>query len=1092
MSRAGGAAGQAGRGLVRVVSALFRVAVVAVLLLAVALGALAWRLADGPLKLPFLARVIENAANAEPGPTRLAVEGVALAWDHSDTQTDRPLQLELTGLRLEDASGRTVAALPLASISVALRPLLLGRIAPRAVAISGLRLGVLRAADGSVMLDLGSLNLGSMGERTEARAADSQGASEGGGAMLARLLAALTQPEEGAFGRHQLRRLRLTDAQLTVLDRQLDQTWTVPALALDIARVPGGLDATGAASLALGDKSLRLDVAGQWRAEPFQASLTLATGSITPAALARAAPPLEALGLALLDAPLSARATLAFDAALRPARLGLAVSVGAGRIMPPGPANQPGIAITGATLQGHATAEAAVLETLRLTLPPGPDGHAPALTGQARLVRGALPRLSLTLALDRFDIARMAATWPASVGDKPRAWLVPNVTAGQVHDVALRLEATLPPNLADLEPTAIEATHLEATHLEATGRFTAATVHYLRPMPPVTGAAGSFRMDLDSITITGEGGAVGAVRARSAKVVLSSLQAHPQWADIEVALAAPVADAMALVAHPRLKLFEKRALPLNNPTGEAQARLSVRFPLLNELDMDDVAVRADANLTAVRLPGLVLGQDLTEGAFSLAVSNDAIRANGTGRLAAMPVNATYEQDFRAGPPTQVTERLRATLRMDAPGLARLGAAAEGRIGGTWPLQATLVRRRNGSGEVALSADLRGAELNLPEAGWSKPTGQAATAEASLRLTNERVTALEAIRVEAPGLSARGRLGFAQGRPERLTLTQLTLGRTRASGEVGFGADGGLSATLRGAVLDLAPYLALPSSQPAAAPARNEPPLRLDLAFERVLTGPTRGLNAVTLRLSEQNGRLASLDATGRTGAANTADAGPFRATLVPQAGARALSLEAADAGALLAALDVLETLAGGTLAVTATLDDSGTLAGTAELRDFRVRDAPAIGRLLQGMTLYGLLDVAKGPGLSFTQLTAPFSFSQAHVLTLADARAFSPSLGVTVKGRIDRRARVLDLEGTVVPAYFFNSLLGNIPIIGRLFSPERGGGVFAATYTIRGPQDDPRVAVNPLAALTPGFLRGVFGIFDAAPEGTTPAPLPPG
>lgn len=1078
MSRAGGAAGQAGRGLVRVVSALLRLAVLAVALLAVAVGALAWRLAEGPLPLPFLARMIENAANAEPGPTRLAVEGVALAWDHGDTPTDRPLQLELTGLRLQDDTGRTVAALPLASVSVALRPLLLGRIAPRAVSLSGLRLGVLRAADGSVMLDLGS-----MGERTEARAADSPNANTGGGAVLARLLADMTQPDEGAFGRHQLRRVRLTDAQLTVLDRQLDQTWTVPALALDIARVAGGLQATGAASLALGDNLVRLDVAGLWRAEPFQASLRLSTGQLTPAALARAAPPLEALGLALLDAPLSARATLEFDPALRPARLGLALRIGEGRIMPPGAATEPGIAITGATLEGHATTEEAVLETLRLTLPPGPDGQVPTLTGQARLALGAAPRLNLTLALNRFDVGQMAATWPATVGDKPRAWLVPNVTAGLLHDVAVRLEATLPPNLTDLEPTA----------LEATGRFTAATVHYLRPMPPVTGAVGSFRMDLDTITITGEGAAVGAVRARSAKVVLSSLQAHPQWADIEVALAAPVADAMALVAHPRLKLFEKRALPLNNPTGEAQATLSVRFPLLNELDVDDVAVRADANLTAVKLPGLVLGQDLTDGTFSLAVSNDSIRANGTGRLAAMPVNATYEQDFRAGPPTQVTERLRGTLRMDAAGLARLGAAAEGRIGGAWPLQATLVRRRNGSGEVALSADLRGATLSLEEAGWSKPTGQAATAEASLRLTGERVTALEAIRVEAPGLSARGRLGFTQGRPERLALTQLTLGRTRAAGEVSFGADGGLAVALRGAVLDLAPYLALPSSPPATTPpARNEPPLRLDLAFDRVLTGRERGLNAVTLRLAEQNGRLASLDATGRTGAANTPDAGPFRATLAPQAGARALSMEAADAGALLAALDVLETLAGGTLAVTGTLDDAGTLAGTAELRDFRVRDAPAIGRLLQGMTLYGLLDLAKGPGLSFSQLTAPFTFSQAHVLTLADARAFSSSLGVTVKGRIDRRARVLDLEGTVVPAYFFNSLLGNIPIIGRLFSPERGGGVFAATYTIRGPQDDPRVAVNPLAALTPGFLRGVFGIFDAAPEGTAPPPLPPG
>jgi hypothetical protein len=71
----------------------------------------------------------------------------------------------------------------------------------------------------------------------------------------------------------------------------------------------------------------------------------------------------------------------------------------------------------------------------------------------------------------------------------------------------------------------------------------------------------------------------------------------------------------------------------------------------------------------------------------------------------------------------------------------------------------------------------------------------------------------------------------------------------------------------------------------------------------------------------------------------------------------------------------------------------------------------------------------------------------------------------------------VSLEGTIVPAYFFNSLLGNIPLVGRLFSPERGGGMFAASYSVRGALDDPEVTVNPLSALTPGFLRGLFGLF---------------
>ena len=109
-------------------------------------------------------------------------------------------------------------------------------------------------------------------------------------------------------------------------------------------------------------------------------------------------------------------------------------------------------------------------------------------------------------------------------------------------------------------------------------------------------------------------------------------------------------------------------------------------------------------------------------------------------------------------------------------------------------------------------------------------------------------------------------------------------------------------------------------------------------------------------------------------------------------------------------------------------------------------------------------------------------------LELTDARAFSASLGVTAKGRVLRerpgQRMLLELEGTIVPAYMFNALLGNLPVLGRLFSPEAGGGLFAATWRVMGPPGEAQVTMNPLAALTPGFLRGLFGIV----EGPAPAP----
>ena len=190
---------------------------------------------------------------------------------------------------------------------------------------------------------------------------------------------------------------------------------------------------------------------------------------------------------------------------------------------------------------------------------------------------------------------------------------------------------------------------------------------------------------------------------------------------------------------------------------------------------------------------------------------------------------------------------------------------------------------------------------------------------------------------------------------------------------------------------------------------------------------------------------------------NTSEKSPFSITIEPAPGGRRLSGDSGDAGGLLRAFDVTDDMEGGRMTLAGTYDDSTaahTLSGTAEITDFRLRGAQALGRLLQSMTLYGLVDVLQGPGLGFTRLVAPFKLSDG-LLELDDARAYSSSLGMTARGRIDLGRNSCDVQGTIVPAYFFNSLLGGIPFVGRLFSPERGGGVFAATYSLGGSCDNP-------------------------------------
>jgi len=152
------------------------------------------------------------------------------------------------------------------------------------------------------------------------------------------------------------------------------------------------------------------------------------------------------------------------------------------------------------------------------------------------------------------------------------------------------------------------------------------------------------------------------------------------------------------------------------------------------------------------------------------------------------------------------------------------------------------------------------------------------------------------------------------------------------------------------------------------------------------------------------------------------------------------------------------------------------LTGKLEVRDFQLVEAPILAKLLTFAGLTGIVDLLSGQGIHFTALQMPFAY-QDGILQVRDGEAAGNALGITAKGRIDLDNDQLALEGTLVPAYVLNSALSGLPLVGGLFSAEKGGGVVAINYQIKGPMDDPGYSVNPLSALTPGFLRGFFDLF---------------
>ncbi|MCC6581918.1 MAG: AsmA-like C-terminal domain-containing protein, partial [Phycisphaeraceae bacterium] len=213
---------------------------------------------------------------------------------------------------------------------------------------------------------------------------------------------------------------------------------------------------------------------------------------------------------------------------------------------------------------------------------------------------------------------------------------------------------------------------------------------------------------------------------------------------------------------------------------------------------------------------------------------------------------------------------------------------------------------------------------------------------------------------------------------------------------------------------------------------------------------------------------------------------PLFIRYLPQSAGHSLRVEADNAGAALSVLGVTHSVRGGKLIVDGKTPPKGgtrDLHGRVLLGDFSLKDAPVIAKLLNAMSLPGLLSILAGEGgISFKKARVDFTWTDrgqpdqaknVRLIGLKNGQTSGASLGLTFGGTIDNWKNIYNLDGTIIPVSDLNKMLNVIPIVGQILTAG-GEGMIAATYTVKGSKSQPTVMVNPLAALAPGILRKIF------------------
>jgi hypothetical protein len=1025
----------------------------------------AWRLAQGPIALDWLSDRVKAALIDDTASVRVSFDKVSLAWEGFHKGADYPLDLRLSNIIVTGPAGRQIIAAPQAHLTFSLARLLLGQFVPRAIEVDHAQITVTRQAGGAI--DLGWMLVG--GDVSTSGTIDIPRIEE----QLARPVGSDRARGGGLFD--QIKRAHFRDTDLILRDQPTGLIVRALGMDLDLVRNrPGHVSGSLRTPLSIGDRQADLTAQMDWSIGS-NANLDLKLTSARPVSVGIIPP--AAGGLDSLDVPISLMATIGFDSNFAPKQVRAEVRAGVGHIQ----IGSGRVPLRSGILAFSGSPKAITITKGHIDVAPTIDGD-PQIIDLAGAVTYTADRFAaaLTIGLAQINIADLPLLWPTGIGGGARPWIVEHVTGGVVTHAMMAVVVEADGPLQDIVITKASG-DLDVSN----GTFT-----WIDNVPPVEQADVHLHLvDPDTLDIHLSAGRQRIRNSgtdlliRDGQMRITGLTFRDQIAVIHTQLEGPVASALTLLKEPRLHLLSTHPIALQIAGGNAAATLDFQLPLENKLSIDDVEIHAKAHLKDITLLDVANGHALKDGIFDLAIDKEGLTLKGQGTLAAVPVTLDGTMDFKPGTGDQVVQKIAVTGQPNAEQLDAAGLHIKNVVTGPIPLTAVLLERRNGESQVAITGDLTRATLSIDALAWRKPAAGIANVSATLIMAHGQLTKIDRIVVSGDGLRLTGSANFIDGQCRSVLLDTIRLGRTQGHGTVRLAPETPIAVVLQGEQLDLSPKLTEKISSIDRSKVTDviTPLWTLDARFNRAILANGERADDLLVKAVGGGDMIRLLDAVGFTQAGSGFSikiTEPLGST--PKANQRRLLIDSKDAGTFLRGMDISRSMQSGHLKVDGMFNRPFglyPLTATAVIDDSVVRNSPVLGKLLQAITLYGLVDALSGPGMSFSKVVVPFHYN-GEDLEIGQAHADNPSLGLTGKGRLGVSSGRISMTGTIVPAYFFNSMLGHLPLIGKLFSPEKGGGIFAVNFGLNGLIEDPDVSINPVSALTPGFLREIFTVFD--------------
>ncbi len=708
------------------------------------------------------------------------------------------------------------------------------------------------------------------------------------------------------------------------------------------------------------------------------------------------------------------------------------------------------------------------------------------------------PAIKLTGEISAMPIAIFKQMWPRFLAPGAREWIGERVTTGQVERSTFRinLPAGLLPQVeqgADVPASAFQL-NLAAKNLH---------IHYIPGLPPVQVPKTSgkisgrqFGMNFPTGKVVAPSGEV--LVLKKGTFAIKDLRKDPGIGEVTFTASSSASGLLELLDHDPLNLLEVMDMKPSSIGGNARTVFRIGIPLLKDVKFRDMSLDGKVRLEKAKTANLFGKVGVQNGTINFGVTEKAIEAQGDISLNGVPAKVTWQRIFGAPPEKQPALRISSTF--DESARKQLGVPVNHMLHGEVPTVISLKNSGKGDRAIHIQADLSKAELILANVGWRKPSGHAAILQFNVKNKPNGQTELQNFKIVGDDISIGGRLVLnAQNKLTEYyfpdfsfnVITHMEIAGKR-------GADDIWNVRVKGKTYDGRQlFRSLFSAGQLSERQKPNPHgnvgINLHAEIDTMVGFSDTTVKNVTADMKKRSGRLALLEVHGKLNGK-----APVAVRLdVKRNQPRQLLAETLDAGSAFRLVGFYPSIQDGQASLQVNLDGHGAAdkTGTLWARNFYVLGDPIVQEVVaagpeeEGYSAENSEQRKRGrrrkqvrrQRFLFKQMLVPFSVGHGQFV-LHDSFLNGPSMGVTLRGRVDFKRERINLGGTYVPLYALNSAINSLPIIGELLGGRRGEGLLGITFAVQGPMTAPQVVVNPMSMVAPGIFRQIFEMTPSRPQ----------